>query len=106
PLTVGEFARIRVSVSDKYKAMLIADRSILSDQSLKYVLVVNRDNKNTVERKDITVADRLREDNTRAVEAGLKGDEWLIVEGVNRARPGATVEPKEGPMPLRPIAKK
>jgi multidrug efflux pump subunit AcrA (membrane-fusion protein) len=100
------FARIRVAIADPYKALLIADRAILSDQSLKYVLVVNREKSNTVERVDITPSSRVQESGLRVVEAGLKGAEWVIVEGVNRARPGMTVNPKEGQMPRRPRVEK
>src|SRR5262249_30724482 len=106
PLTAGMFARIRVAIADPYKALLVADRAILSDQSLKYVLVVNREKSNTVERVDITPSSRVQESGLRVVEAGLKGSEWIIVEGVNRARPGMTVNPKEGQMPRRPNAEK
>jgi hypothetical protein len=42
----------------------------------------------------------------RAIEVGLKGNEWIIVEGVNRARPGANVAPRDPvPMPRRPGVK-
>ena len=106
PLTAGLFARVRVTLADPTPAILVADRAILTDQSLKYVLVVNKDKKNVVERVDITASDRLQEDGRRAVEAGLKGNEWVIVEGVNRARPGVTVNPTEGKMPRRPTGGK
>jgi RND family efflux transporter MFP subunit len=105
-LTAGLFARLRVSISEPYPAVLVADRAILSDQSLKYVLVVNKEKNNTVERVDIVPSNRVQENGLRAVEAGLKGDEWVIVEGVNRVRPGVTVNPKEGKMPSRPPAGK
>jgi len=104
PLTAGLFARVRVAIGDAYKPILIAQRAILSDKSLKYVLVVNRET-NVVERVDIQPAERLQPDGLVAVESGLKGDEWVIVEGVNRAWPGATVNPHEGPMPRRPMKK-
>jgi len=104
PLTVGLFARVRVTLAEPAAAILLADRAILTDQSLKYVLVVNKEKK--VERVDITASDRLQEDGRRVVESGLKGDEWVIVEGVNRARPGVTVNPTEGKMPRRPVGGK
>jgi len=100
-LTAGLFARVRVLVADPYPALLIADRAILSDQSLKYVLVVDRKD-NLVERVDIEPANRVQENGLRVVNSGLTGDEWIIVEGVNRARPGVNVTPKEGAMPKRP----
>jgi RND family efflux transporter MFP subunit len=102
PLTSGLFARLRVTLSDPHPAMLVADRAILSDQSLKYVLVVNKEKDNVVERVDIVPANKVQENGLRAVEAGLKGDEWVVVEGVNRVRPGVTVNPTEGKMPMRP----
>jgi RND family efflux transporter MFP subunit len=105
-LTVGLFARVRVTLGEPSAAILVADRAILTDQSLKYVLAVNKAKDNVVERVDITASNRLQEDGRRAVESGLKGDEWIIVEGVNRARPGVSVNPKEGKMPRRPVAGK
>jgi len=106
PLTAGLFARVRISVAEPYPALLVADRAILTDQSIKYVLVVNKAKKNVVERVDILASNRLQEDGCRVVEAGLKGDEWIIVEGVNRARPGIIVNPIEGEMPRRPVGGK
>ncbi len=101
-LTAGLFARIRLAISESYTPIQIADRAILSDQSLKYVLAVNKEKDNVVERIDLVPAERLQPTGLRAIESGLKGDEWIIVEGVNRARPGATVTPKDAPMPRRP----
>jgi RND family efflux transporter MFP subunit len=101
-LSAGLFARVRVVVAEPYDAVLVADRAILADQSLKYVLVVNKAKENTVQRVDVDSAHRVQENGLRVVDAGLKGDEWVIVEGVNRARPGAIVAPKDGPMPRRP----
>jgi RND family efflux transporter MFP subunit len=101
PLTAGSFGRVRVTLAEPTPALLLADGAILTDQSLKYVLVVNKSKNNVVERVDVSASDRLQESGLRAVEAGLKGDEWVIVDGVNRARPGVTVSPTEGKMPRR-----
>jgi RND family efflux transporter MFP subunit len=101
-LSPGLFARVQFSLVPAYDAILVADRAILTDQNLKYVLVVDKDDKNTVKRVDVVPAARLQKSGLRAIEAGLKGDEWVIVEGVNRARPGVPVAPKTGPMPHRP----
>jgi multidrug efflux system membrane fusion protein len=105
-LTAGLFARIRVAIADPYPAILVADRAILTDQNLKYVLVVNKAKKNTVERVDIRTSGRLQPDGLRAVEAGLNPDQWVIVEGITRARPGITVAPKEEKMPRLPVGGK
>jgi len=106
PLTAGLFARVRITLAEPTPALLVANRAILTDQSLKYVLVVNKAKGNVVERVDISASDRLQESGLRAVQAGLKGDEWVIIEGVNRARPGVIVDPKEEKMPLRPVVTK
>jgi hypothetical protein len=95
------FARIRVAVEDPHPAILIADRAILTDQNMKYVLTINRSKDNLVERVDIE-AGRLQDDGLRVIDAGLRGDEWIIVEGVTMVRPGVTVTPREGAMPRRP----
>jgi RND family efflux transporter MFP subunit len=102
-LSSGLFARVRVTIAPSYAGILVADRAVLSDQSLKYVLVVNKAKNNLVERVDITAANRLQASGLREVQAGLNGDEWVIVEGANRTRPGATINPKEGAMPRRPV---
>src|SRR5262249_25782954 len=102
PLTVGLFARVRIDLADKSKSLMVADRAILTDQSVKYVLVVNRAKDNTLERRPVTVSNRVQWDGLSAATGGLKGDEWIISDGVNRARPGATVNPREAPMPKRP----
>lgn len=106
PLTAGLFARVRITLAVPTPTLLVTDRAILTDQSLKYVLVVNKEKENLVERAEITPSDRLQDDGLRAVDAGLKGDEWVIVDGVNRIRPGIKVSPTEASMPRRPTAKK
>lgn len=105
-MTSGAFARVRFSIVEAYPATLVAERAILTDQSQKYVLVVNKAKGNTVERVDVVVSKRAQDSGLRAVEAGLKGDEWIIVEGVNRVRPGVTVNPRDDKMPRRPIPAK
>lgn len=105
-LTSGLFARIRVRVTQPYQGIMVADRAILADQSLKYVLTVDKSKKNEVKRMDVETSNRVEESGLREVQGGLKGDEWIVVEGVNRTRPGATVEPKDGPMPRRPTKKR
>lgn len=91
----GMRARVRVPVSDPYKVLLINERAIGSDQGIKYVYVVNADN--VVERRDVQ-PDRTF-DGLVAIKAGLKGKEWIIVNGIQRVREGIKVEPKQAPMP-------
>ncbi len=91
----GLSARVRVPVSDPYKAMLVSERAIGNEQGRKFVYVVNKDNE--VERRDV-VLDRVI-DGLQVVRDGLKEDEWVIVNGIQRVREGLVVKPKQVPMP-------
>jgi RND family efflux transporter MFP subunit len=88
--TPGLFARVRVPVSDKYQAVLVPDRAIGTDQGQKYLLAVN--DKNVVEYRAVKMG-RLH-DGLRVIEEGLKPGELVIVNGIQRARPGLTVDPQ------------
>ena len=89
--TPGFFVRVRVPFGSARTTLLVPDRAVLSDQSLKYVLVVNKDN--VVERRDIVPGSL--DAGQRVVESGLGPDERVIINGVQRARPGLKVDPQE-----------
>lgn len=85
----GQFARVRVIGSAPYEALLLPDTAIATDQSRKIVFVVKDDN--TVEAKPVTLG--ALDDGLRVVKEGLKPDDKVIVEGLQRARIGAKVTP-------------
>jgi RND family efflux transporter MFP subunit len=91
----GMRARVRVPVSDPYKAVMVTERAIGTDQGRKYVYVVNE--QNVVERRDV-VLDRLI-DGMQVIRKGLKPGEWVVVNGIQRVRDGLKVDAKRGPMP-------
>jgi RND family efflux transporter MFP subunit len=91
----GFFARVRVSATDAYRAVLVSERAIGTQQGQKYVLVV--DDKNTVAFRPVTLG-ALQADGIRVVRSGLRADEKVIINGIQRARPGSTVKPEQGPM--------
>ncbi|MGF1483349.1 MAG: efflux RND transporter periplasmic adaptor subunit [Opitutales bacterium] len=91
-LTPGLFARIRVPELQARQALLIPDEAIGSDQALRYVWVVGADN--TVERRTIQIGPL--HEGLRVVRSGLQVDERIIIKGIQRVRPGATVNPQEG----------
>jgi multidrug efflux system membrane fusion protein len=97
-LTAGSRVRVRIPVSDKYKPILIPDTAILSDQSNRYVLVV--DDKNIVHRRNVTLG-RLLDDGMRVIlpgkgpEEGLTPSDRVIVEGLQRARINYPVTPSD-----------
>jgi multidrug efflux system membrane fusion protein len=99
-LSPGFFARIRIPGSGKYPALLIPDRALGSDQSQKFVYVVNAEKK--VEFRPVKIGPMI--DGLRVVSAGLKAGEQVIVEGLLRVRPGVVVEAKPWETPKPPIA--
>lgn len=85
----GQFARVRVLGSAPYEALLLPDTAIATDQSRKIVFVVKGDD--TVEARPVTLGPL--DDGLRVVREGLKPDDRVIVEGLQRARIGAKVTP-------------
>jgi RND family efflux transporter MFP subunit len=92
----GYFARVRVPIGFPHRAMLISDRAIDTDQGVKIVYVVDRDNK--VVSRPVRLG--ALHDGLRAVEEGLKSGDRVIVNGLQQVRPGASVEPKLVDMPV------
>jgi RND family efflux transporter MFP subunit len=85
----GQFARVRLIGSSPYDALLIPDTAIASDQSRKIVFVVKDDE--TVEAKPVTLGGL--DEGLRVIKDGLKPDDKVIVEGLQRARVGQKVAP-------------
>ncbi len=89
-LTPGLFVRLRLKGRDPYPALLVPDEAIGTDQSRRFVLVVNE--KRVAEKRYVTPG-RLYDD-LRAVSEGIKPEEWIVVKGIQRARPGEAVTPE------------
>jgi RND family efflux transporter MFP subunit len=100
-LTPGLFAKVRVPVSDPYKALLVTDRAIGTDQGQKYLLVVNDENKAEYR----VVAPGRLDGDLRIFRPGrnLKPGEWVVVNGLQRVRPGIEVKPEREPMPTKAV---
>ena len=94
-MTPGLFGRLLVPGAAPYRALLISEQAIQTDQNQKYVLTV--DDKNTVRITPITLGYSFG--GLRAVQSGLTVYDRVIVNGILRARPGATVDPQTGTMP-------
>jgi membrane fusion protein, multidrug efflux system len=89
--TPGLFARVRVLGSGEFKAMLIDDKAVLTDQDRKYVYVV--DAKGQAQRKDVQLGRTA--DGLRIVESGLANGDKVIVSGVQKVfMPGMPVKAK------------
>jgi membrane fusion protein, multidrug efflux system len=90
-LMPGQFARIRMGQAQATRALLVNERAIGTDQDKKYVLVVGEGNK--AEYREVTLGTSVN--GLRVVKGGLKPGERIVVNGLQRVRPGALVAPQE-----------
>lgn len=86
--TPGLFARIRLLDSSQHDAVLVNDSAIGTDQTVRYVLVVGAGNK--VEYRPVQLGPVI--DGLRVVQSGLSAGEVIVVNGLQRVRPGAQVQ--------------
>jgi multidrug efflux system membrane fusion protein len=93
-LAPGLFARVQVGNGEAGKAVVINDRAVGTDQSRKFVVVVGSDGK--AEYRPVTLGPVV--DGLRVVRTGLKAGEKIVVNGLQRVRPGAPVTPQIVPM--------
>jgi multidrug efflux system membrane fusion protein len=89
-LIPGQFARLRMGQAKSEPALAVSERAIGTDQDKKYVLVVDADNKAAY--REVTLGASV--DGLRIVTNGLKSGERIVVNGLQRVRPGAVVEPQ------------
>jgi multidrug efflux system membrane fusion protein len=89
----GQFGRVRLIGSSPYEALLLPDAAIASDQSRKIVFVVKDDD--TVEARQVTLGPL--DEGLRVIREGLRPEDRVIIDGLQRARPGAKVTPHTAP---------
>jgi multidrug efflux system membrane fusion protein len=87
----GLFARIRVPVSERHPALLVSERAIGTDQAQKYVLTVTATN--TVAYQSVKLGPSI--EGQRVIRSGLEAGEKIVVNGLQRVRPGMPVAPQE-----------
>jgi RND family efflux transporter MFP subunit len=85
----GLYARVRVPL-ERRASLLVPEVAIGHDQQGAYVLVVNE--KNVVERRNVTTGPAV--ESRRAIDGGLTGEDWVIVNGLLKAAPGRQVTPE------------
>ena len=93
-LTPGLFVRLRLAGTAAYRGLLIQDRAVGTDLSKTFVYVVGP--KNDVQYRAVTLGPLV--DGLRVVRSGLEAGESVIVNGLQRVRPGAQVTPVVEPM--------
>jgi RND family efflux transporter MFP subunit len=99
-LIPGLFARVRVPVSAPQPALLISERAIGTDQSQKFVFAMGADN--TVAYRTVKLGSVI--DGKRVVREGLQPGDTIIVNGLQRVRPGMTVAPEPAAIAANPKA--
>jgi RND family efflux transporter MFP subunit len=87
-LAPGLFVRVRLSMGPAHRALLVTEQAIGTDQGQKFVFVVDRENK--VGYRRVTLGQMF--DGLQAIEDGLEAGEPVVVNGLQRIRPGLTVE--------------
>ena len=86
----GQFGRVRVRVAERTNAVLVPQKAVQELQGTQSVLTVSSDSK--VQMRSIVTGDRV--DQRWIVERGLEPGETVIVEGLQKARPGSLVTPR------------
>jgi len=99
-LMPGQFARLRMGQLKSSQALLINERAVGTDQNKKFVMVVGTDN--TAAYREVTLGAQVG--GLRIVSSGLKPQERVVVNGLQRIRPGALVQPLPVDMELKAAA--
>ncbi len=90
-LVPGMFVTVRMGSAEKRPVILISESIVNTDQDRKVVYLVDKDNK--VEYRPVTLGSAV--DGLRIVEEGLQDGDRVITKGLQRIRPGMSVQPQE-----------
>jgi membrane fusion protein, multidrug efflux system len=93
------FVRIRLPIGKPHPALLVIDRAVGFDQGLRFVYVLDSDNK--VQYRRVTTGP-LEDDQLRVIESGLEKTDWVVTGALQQVRPRMQVEPDQQPMPTQP----
>ena len=92
-LIPGQFVKLRMGHAKTESAVLVSERAVGTDQNKRFVLVVGEDNKAAY--REVTLG--AAANGQRIVTSGLKPGERIVVNGLQRVRPGTLVEPQPAP---------
>ena len=87
----GQFGRVRLIASAPYEALLVPDTAVATDQARKILFVVKDDN--TVEARPVVLGPL--DDGLRVIREGLKPEDHVVVDGLQRVRVGSKVTPRD-----------
>src|SRR5205814_7192458 len=88
-ITPGFFARVRIAGATPYRAALVADKVISSQQGLKFAFIVKSDN--TIERRTLETGPMF--EGKRIVKSGLKDGEKVVSTRLQLLQAGMRVQP-------------
>jgi len=91
----GQFVRVRVRTAERQQALLVPQRAVQELQGQQSVLTVGPDN--VVRARAVITGDRV--DQRWIVEQGLKAGDAVVVDGLQKVRPGARVTPRDSSAP-------
>ncbi len=94
-LLPGMFVSIEISGNSDEEKILISEKAISTDQTRKFVWVVDKDNK--TDYREVFIGSNM--DGKRVILSGLKEGEKVVLEGVMKIRQGTWVTQKETPPP-------
>ena len=97
-LIPGQFARLQMGQPRSGQALLLNERAVGTDQNKRYVMVVGEGDK--LVWREVSLGATV--DGLRIVTQGLKAGERVVVNGLQRVRPGVQVAPKLVPMDAKP----
>ena len=94
----GMFVRVQLPIGKPYKALLVIDSALRSDQEMKIVYVAGPNN--VIEQRRVKTG-ALQEDGLRVIDSGLHPDERVVVGDLRQVHPSMTVQQKLVPMPTK-----
>jgi multidrug efflux system membrane fusion protein len=92
--TPGLYARLKLVGSASYAGLLIKDEAVGTDLGKKFVLVIDQDNKAVY--RSVDLGPKL--EGLRIVRSGLQKEDRIVINGLQRVRPGSVVAPQDAPM--------
>ncbi|MEY4719490.1 MAG: hypothetical protein RL563_2108 [Pseudomonadota bacterium] len=89
-LSPGFFARVRIQGSEAHAALLLPERALGTDLAQRFVWVVTADNQ--LEYRSVTPGTHVGP--LRVIKEGLKADDWVVIEGLQKLKAGMHVKPE------------
>jgi RND family efflux transporter MFP subunit len=99
-LTPGLFALTSIPATGRYRTLLIPDAAVNADQNERYLLIVGKDD--VVQQRTVKLGAVFG--TLRSITEGLNPSEWVIINGLQLAMPGAKVDPHAAPIPAAALA--